>query len=347
MPVNKEKSNLAALIGDKAKKAHENHKTDTTKWGLQQLPAGIVGGVAQINKAYWSTYKDGNNLGKPYVYLGGIVKSPARFKDMDIEGQIVSRILPLCETAGFKPKSFDDNYAEVLNALRQLGVDTSESSFDDLESILNTLQEEQPHTKFSTRGWTPPASKANPNPTEMVFVQFDGVTEWHGAEANGKAPALKDNTKKPSKANANADGADPDAAEQGDSGEDNIDELVALAEADDGDAQDKLKAIAGYLDIDGKKVDNAPSWTAVGNYIKKAQAEAAGESGEPEAGDDELKKGDVVKFKPFDKMTKKPAKKAIDCEVIVVNKAKGVVTIKSLVDMKTLYKEVPIDQLGS
>ena len=139
-------------------------------------------------------------------------------------------------------------------------------------------------------------------------------------------------------------------------------DLDALAEVADGDDEDaaseaseKLTALALEAGVDKAKVKKADNWASVVEMIREAQ----GEAGEEETAEEEEEESDAKipekgenyyytvldsKGKPIIGANKKP-KKPVEVEVIAVDKAKETVTLKNLDDKKTLYKNVPFDQL--
>ena len=62
--------NLAASL-----KAHAKDETDYTQ-DYSSLPAGIIGGIAELREARMGTYKSGKSVGGQYIYLAGVVITP-------------------------------------------------------------------------------------------------------------------------------------------------------------------------------------------------------------------------------------------------------------------------------
>lgn len=344
MPVQKGPSSLMAKLGDRGKKAHEAHKGDEVQYGMVNLPAGISGGVAQLVSVKWAEHKDGDNKGKPYVNFQAVAKAPKEHKGQVVEGLRASITIPLYDTPNRKcrgePGTFDAWYAELLNEFKKLGVDTSEVGFDQLEDVMQSLSAEKPHTKFSTRAWQPPrkpGQKEDPDP--MVFTQFDGACEWSGGSSSG----VEDHTGHSASANGDGTTADDDLAE-----------VAELAQKGSDDAIEKMQRLAQEAGVTQDDVDGAANWGEVAELIMAARGGST-TSGDDDAkteeeppADEAPKKGAVYFFQPIDPKTKKPyidpktkkAKKAIECEVLAVNKHKETVELLNLDDKKTKYKDV-------
>lgn len=116
---------------------------------------------------------------------------------------------------------------------------------------------------------------------------------------------------------------------------------VALGEegdTDDGqEARDKLQEAATAAGLDP---DSYPSWAELGAALAEGSPEDAPAEEEiaPEV-------GNIFFYKPVDPKTKKPAKKAIECEVKAVFAAAKKVNLLNLDDKKTSYKSIPWSEL--
>lgn len=121
--------------------------------------------------------------------------------------------------------------------------------------------------------------------------------------------------------------------EASDEEEIDLDALGASADAEDEEAQAKLTELAGEYGLDPNDGGSYPDWSTLATAIGEAA-----EGGETEAEDFTPVKGAIYMYKP------KGAKKAIECEAIVVGGT--TVTLKSLADGKTLYKAVPHEELS-
>ncbi len=182
------KGGLFAKLGNRLQKAHEEHKNDETKFGGGgNLPPGIEFGIAQLNEVVFGTVEQGKqNAGEIYFRASGIVVSPKTHtyqpsptdkpQTVTIEGMRTGIFEMICDTTKTDGTvvSAEDHYANVLNELRKLGVDTSTIGFDDLEGVATMLSEEKPYFKFRTS-----AGKATPQyPTPRTFENWGGVCEY-------------------------------------------------------------------------------------------------------------------------------------------------------------------------
>ncbi len=373
MAMQKQTSGLLAKLGNRMAQAHEAHKSDETSFGIINLPAGISGGIAQLVTAKWDEYKPGTKYpGKPFVLLRGIAKLPREHGGVPVEGQGVMMTIPLCDTPDRmkdnQPRTFDDNYADLLNEFRKLGVNTAETGPGDVEAILQHLQQEKPHYRFSTRGWTPPKKKpTDPEPKEMVFTQFDGICEYVDHTSNGDATmngvqdesggggvesSMESGTQETSTKGETLTsevGGGESFSEFGD--------LASLAEAADGGdqaAQAQLKEAAMNTGATEEEVDSAESWTAVAEMVSATQDTSTGqEQQEAEAQEGEKEwepeREQCYKYKPvtIDPKSKKKviAKKPVEVEVTAVDKNNRTVALKNLENTKQSFKAVKWDDL--
>lgn len=342
---------LLAKLGARAQQAHEAHKNDTTTIGNPQLPAGINDGIAQLREFKFGEFKEGKNKGKPYFLVAGVVKEPKEFNGQDIEG-LRTQIGPeaLCDTPGVsgKRKTFDDHYAYLLATLRTLGVNTSETTFNNLEETALALARAQPHFRFRT--WTSKPTPQFPNP--RVNHDWTGLCEYNGQAS--ATSAVEDNSAVPAAdvveeqvSEASAAGEASEAA--GASADQTIEELVALADSDGTDAAEtaarkQLKDMALALGLDEDLVANAADWAEVGGIIEAAQNADPSVLEEQEPAKPIV--GNVYHYRIIDPATKKPAidkkskrpLKPVEVSCTAVDEAKKTVNIKNLDDGKTLYK---------
>lgn len=370
MPVQSGKSNLLAKLGQKARAAWDAHRGDEVRFGIVNLPPGISGGVAQLVTAKWDEYKVGTKYaGKPYVLLRGIALRPAEHRGVPVRGQGVMLTIPLCDTPDRKcngqPGTMENWLAELMNEFRKLGIEIGDdSSPDDIEAFLAALQEEKPHFRFSTRGWTPPATPQSPNPDEMVFTQFDGRCDAPDEESSA-ASGVQDQTGQRTSRNGPATSAGrpvPKTApaetsadefnEFGDSSEPDLDALAEDAANGDDEAIAQLTELAVAAGRSEEDVGNALKWETVVEWIRAASegGEEAPEGEEEPAAEEEEepwepKKTDIYLYKPLDPKTKRPVKKAIECEVTAVDKKTNTVQLKNLDNPKLVYKNVKWDDL--
>ena len=356
MPAQKATNSLVKLLGAKGQKAHESHKADETKYGIIQLPAGINNGKAQLKTVKWDTYKDGDLKGQPYIQFRGIAISPDMHNGVQVSGQGVMLMYPLCDTPKRKlnkvPGTFEGWYGEVLNEFRKLGVDTSETSFDDIEAIIAGLNESQPFFNFSTRGWTPAKTKENPNPSEMVFVQYDGLSEEEPQEVDPNEDVQDQQTE------TSGDGTEPPTEEVASAEE--PEDLNALAViADDPKAKDtvkdaaqaKIQEAANSVGISQDDQNKTATWTELVAMIAAAasgkdqtiepepepEPEPAKEWA-PEKGMVDVKWQPMANGKPAVGKDKKPLK-PVQCEITAVYSKNKTCDLKRL-DTKAAVKGV-------
>lgn len=140
-----------------------------------------------------------------------------------------------------------------------------------------------------------------------------------------------------------------------------LDGLVMRAtEQEDEQAQDELiqMAVAAGYDESFVTSDKVQSWASLAEMIRNPQTgseEAELASSDESSSDAESEPTplatpavkDVVHFNPIDPKTKKPAKKAVECEVISVDKKAKTVKLKLLRDGKTIFNAVPWDKIAS
>lgn len=293
MPVSTGKSSLFEQLGSKLLEAHNEHAADETKVdSFGDLPAGIVGGVAQVTKVWFDTFKKGDNAGKPYYMAMATVKRPKEAPDGSIIEGLSTKIgpIPLCDTPkSMNKKTVSDHLKDVYDELRKLGVNTKTLDPKNLELVATLLTKQKPHIKFRT--WKGEATPAFPQPrTQHIWMGLINFSE------NG-APHVEES--------ASAESVDETAFQPA---EGDLAALVAAAESGDDDAGAKLTSMALEAGVSNEKVENATSWSDVGELITAANRllPAAPTS----SGD--IKSGSCWYYKP-PKM-----KKAVECEVTSV-----------------------------
>lgn len=367
MPPQKKPSSLAKKLGEKGRRAHDAAKDKPVSYGRVELPPGIVGGVARLADAKWDEYKTGDKTGKPYVMFRGVVLSPLKHGNVRTEGQQFNVMIPLCDEPTKKnaeggPRTFEDNYDTLLNHFRMLGVDTEGTTIDDLDAILETLRPNPEEGRegvtylFSTRSWTPPKTAANPDPTPMVFTQIDGLAEDYDGEPDAET---QDDTATAGEDEAEEEAAFDDGATIHEEDEDTAAVLKALAKkADKGDkaAAKTLTAAAKEAGIKQKTIDDSDSWADIvalivgGDEDEEAEeeeeeteeAEEPAEEPEEEESDDFIPHvEDVFGYRPVDKVTKKPSKKAVEVEVDKVYPKTKTADVHVLGDAKKTFAGVP------
>ncbi len=321
------KSGLAAKIGKRAKSSHDAHKDDTTTYSAGgDLPAGIVGGVAQLVDCKFDVFKKGDNKGEYYFYAAGVAKSPKEFEGMHVEGLRTSITEPMCDTPDRARETVEDHYGWVLNELRKLGVDTSELEFEDIEAAVEAVKEERPHFRFRT--WQGKPSKQFPNP--RVNSDWRGACEFE--EEEGEDDVVDETTE------------EEEEAEEGES----LDDLAAAAENEEDEksakaAQARLGELAEAVGIDEEAAEAIDTWPGLVEAIREASEEE--EEEEVEAGEEEEEeeveppqKGDVFQYKP------PKARKAVNVEITAIFTGKRTCNAKNL-DTNKLYRSVSWDDL--
>lgn len=159
----KKKVSLAQKLGAKLTQAHNKAKDEPAKVGSARLPAGIEGGVAKLESLKIDLYEKGDYKDQPYFLARGTVISPETHEGRPIKG-LGTQIgpIPLCNTPGKTKATFAEHYADFLNALKLLGVDTAATEGDmtpeEVEEFLNTAMAElvnpdNPPTFFIFRTW--------------------------------------------------------------------------------------------------------------------------------------------------------------------------------------------------
>lgn len=353
MAVQKSTSNyLAQLQKDpEIVKAAAKHKNDKTTLGSGgDLPDGIEGGVAQLTQIKIEAYKSGDMKGKLFFSARAIVKVPEEYKGLAT--QIGPE--PLCATPNRKKATKADHVAWVQNELRKLGCDPTLLDVKNWGTLFETLLEEKPHIRFRT--WKGEATATFKNPR----VQHD----WRGLDPNFVSADGDDGVDETLDESAEDDSSESteevdESSEEGSEesgGDANLEALGEQADAGDEEAIDKLTELAGEAGIDP---DTIGTWAELATMLSEAGGEeevtdddGSGDdgSGEPEEGGEEdaeatepdatkPEKGDVFKYTPKNK------KKAVECEVVLVNPVKKWVTLKSVEGDDTLYKGVPFSAL--
>lgn len=384
MPPMNAKSGLAAKYGAKLDSAVQKHAGDETKYGQQRLPGGINNGIAQLKECYFKQVEAGKqNAGEYFFRAMGVVVFPKTVATADgvvtVEGAQTSIIEMVCDTKKKDGSTVtqEEHVANILNEMRKLGADTSNSTAADLEDLAAALAEAQPYFKFSTSETKP--TKEYPNP--RVFENWHGTQgledyvppEDGGANEGGTddgsgdvvaapapkpAPAPKtaptksptpapsgSKTPPPKKPAAPAKTPEP-PPEEPDPAELDSGDLTTLAErADGGDekAGGRLTEMAEAAGVSDDEIKAASNWEEVADLIRNAgnPAEESGESDEwtgPEI-------GNVYYHLPVDPKTKKPAKKKVECEVIDSNTTDKTCSMKDLSNPKVVYRNVSWDTI--
>ena len=277
------------------------------------LPGDIRNGVAELVEAKIGQYQSGQNEGKDFLYLAGVVISPKTAVEvkkiwkggkaevvstevLTVKGQRTSVMIPLCETSnkdGSKTTDEATNFQTAANELMKLaGAECLEGVDDDdaLNNLLTELKNMNPpiRFKFSTRSKEPTAA----HPESGVWPH-----NWHGTENLPKVedagddiqddnelaeePAAEETSPKkgpPAKAGPKTK---PEPEPEVPFGDD-LDDLVADANGTDKKkkvvATNRLKELAMAAGQAEDDVDNAENWEAVAEMCRgDAATEGDGE----------------------------------------------------------------------
>lgn len=363
---------LSKMVGSKLATAHKAHAADETKYGIVELPAGINGGICRLATAKLDEYKEGKNKGEPYAMFRAIAISPEVHADRPVKGQGVMFMFPLCETRKNKNGtevviSFDENYANFLNELRKWGIDTAAipagaDTATAIDRVMLALQQAKPLGRFSTRGWTPPPTKQDPTPKEMVFTQFDGVMSPEEAEQTTASQTsvagsgFDDNSNGGSDDTGTTSGGEDEGGSDGGSG--GIDLATLAEEAQNGDmaAIEQMKDKARAYGINERVIEEAPAWQTGAEECPEGESlqeliEAAMNTsvdGGPAPSDPEPEPEPTwePKVKGTCNYQMKAGGKKIQVRVDAIDKKNGFATLTNLADKKKIEK-VPLGKLSA
>jgi hypothetical protein len=358
MPKQTGKSPLLAKLGSKLEKAVTKHSTDETEFDTGgNLPAGIEGGVAQLNECCFKQIAAGKtNAGEFMFYASGIVVAPQDHNGVPIVGLRTQISEVVCDTPTRSRKTVDEHVEWILNEMRKLGLDTSDVSAENLEEAAAQLKEAAPFFRFRTWKGQPAKSGPYKGKEPMTNHVWQGACEYQGEGTPDDA--TKDET-----GDSEEETPEPENAEL------DLDALAKAADKGDEDAQVQLEEAAEEAGVPKKKVDAAKKWKEVAALIQAAQAsedeeededsddedeeeESEDEDTEEESEDEEEdedeedeEEDEEEEVEPevggaFD-YTPKGKRKPVSCEVVALSKSKKTVTLKNLDDGKTLYKGVP------
>jgi hypothetical protein len=324
-----------AKYGNRLDTAIKKHAHDETKFGLQRLPPGIIGGVARLVECGVFPSDNDKYKGEYYFRAAGVIISPAsvayKGNSVAIEGRQTSVVEMICDTvdSNGKRKTMEEHAVVVLNELRKLGAspDSLAEGLGALESICAELKEAAPYFNFSTSEGKKTIDPKTKEPREpMVFEN------WHGTRGlENYVPAATNGVDDRTGAESHPPtGDDPEPSET----EETVDLQALLADATGdnvNDSQAKLEEMAIAAGKTQDEVNNAKSWEEVVGWIEGTGAEAPAD--EPDKPDEpyEPSKGDLVKIEVLkDSKNPKKGSKIIEVEVLTVNKKGKTVTVKNL-----------------
>lgn len=345
------KTNQLAKLGARVAKAHEAHKNDETKYGIVDLPAGIKRGRAKLATCKFAEYKEGKNKGELYAMFRSIAETPEIHDGTRVRGQGVMQMIPLCDTVKTKDgkevtTTFEEHWAELLNELRKFGLNTAAMpNHNVVEAAMLSLENSHPQHWYSTRGWTPPKTQKDPNPKEMVFVQFDGVLTSEEL-ASEPAPSPSSGFAEPEGGGGGDDaGSGSDTASGGEDFD--LADIAQNAETGDMSAIDLMKDAARKVGITEDEIDNSSSWVSQGEgtslyeMIVAKQSEGEGQTGEPEAPAWEPKVGATCTY------TVKAGGKQKQVKIEKIDKKAETADLLDLADKKTKIAKVPFAKLSA
>ncbi len=307
----KEQSKTLAVLKKKSKGAFARaRKTEAAAAG-QQLPDGLVKAVARLDSYKLALDKNQN----PYFAITGVVKEPEEYKGMK-----ATSLHFIKETTGQYAKSVEERLEKLVSDIKLLGGETDEAEIDDLPIILEELVEEHPHYFFNT--WKPDADRS-----AMVMIQ--GLAEdWEDddedieeteEDEDEEAPFDEDEEEEDEETedepedddeDEEEDYEDEEADEEGEEEDEDEDSLVEDEDTDDDESEETIDE--EVEDEEDEEEETEEDWA-------------------PE-------KGEYYKYKA------PKARKATDCEVTKVSKAKETVSVERSSDGKT-FDNVPWTEL--
>lgn len=290
------------------------HAQDKTDFGFIEMPPGITGGVAQVTKCYFGTYKKGENEGERYFMAIATGIEPVTAPNgAQARGATIQLMEPICETTTRAGKTTpeDDHVASVMNEIRKMGVDTSEvSCFEDLEELAQAVQDAAPYVRFATSQGEP--TKEFPDP--RIWHNWNGLAEGYEQEETddveeegvGEIPEHGE--------------APPDDEVPFDTAD--INSIAEAADYGDTLAEELMTEKAAEAGIDDDFVKEANDWSVVADAIVAESEEEKVEEG-PE-------KGSVYQYKP------PRARKSVEVQVTAIFKTKRTCNVKNLETNKVI-----------
>jgi hypothetical protein len=335
----KQAAGLASRLGAKMAQAHEAHRGDPIKLdGGERLPAGIEGGIAELDKIYFGIFKDGDNKGKDYFTASAVMQEPEYFtppggSPIKVRGMPTRLFpIPLCDTPKHpneNKRSFDYWYGEMLQVLKKLGVNTATIGPNELESTVAALQSmaDQGQLHFKVRTWKGEPTDEYPNPrvNEVWGMRVDYTP---GEPSQG----VQDGT----------GGTSPTTTATGAGEEPDLDALAQEADANlaaggnGGLASNRLQELALAAGISVETFNDAPSYAAVVGMMRSGTTE--------EAADDTMEwKPEVGTVYGY----KDPKQKGKKIEVVCksVDEAASTADCQDNANKKRMLKAIPWDVL--
>ncbi len=380
MPVQQQMSSFASKLGSRVAQANAEHKDKPVDTGNLRPPAGIKNGTAKLSSMYTKEYMDGDYKGQTFFRGSAIVMLPETLNGQKCAGSVTSVMIPLCDQPAKgerKGRTFSQNWFDFQNLFKLLGImPPNEAGTDEAAGLriqayyfaamqaLTNPQRGPVYISFSTRGWTPPKTAQQPNPSEMVFEEWHGLATFDATHNPAAAVSEQPDPHSlpPNMPNGTASHTAPFnefAPPAGAAPSDLTDEVSALIETamndpegatDEGAAATlRLEELAFAAGWSKEQTSAAADWAAVGEMALNPSA-ASGKPLIPNAS--EVTTGSKWKFA---KRTKEGAKlknakgeefPPQEVEVVTVDAAGKTCTLKSVKDGKPVVdirSKKPID----
>ena len=200
MPVQTQMSSFAARLGGRVAQANAEHRDAPLDTGNRRLPPGIRAGVAKLSAMYTKQQTEDSQgktpKGETFFRASAVVMLPEQYNGEKVAGMLTQVVIPLCDVAAKgqrKAQSFSDNWYEFQNLFKLMGIvppnetqqtdptgQRTEAYYFAAMKTLCDPKRPPVYVEFSTRGWTPPKSPTQPNPEEIVFETWHGLSQWNG-----------------------------------------------------------------------------------------------------------------------------------------------------------------------
>lgn len=207
------KSRIVGKIKKRSKGAWKKSRSKQASARGQQLPGGIVRGVAQF-----SSYNiDENDNKVPFISLTGIVKEPEEYRG--------ARATVTHRFEETERESIEDKMDKFSSDLQLLGCDTEGTTEDDWDGLLAELVKDKPHFYFNTREWEFTGRDGSTVKGTTVFIQ--GLAEdWDDDDEvpNDDEPEDDEDGEDNEPDDEPEDDDDDSADDDGDDSEDDSDE---------------------------------------------------------------------------------------------------------------------------
>ena len=367
MPATVGKNNVQAAIAATKKLVpgadrKYRDKPAESKGGM--LPAGVRG-IALLSGFKFDVKSDGFYQGKPFVAFRGVVKQCKDAQGNDYRGSLFYHEVVFADGRawGKKPgKKAEVKVDEAMNNMKLLGADLSEATFDDWQDIMETLIGDNTHFYFRT--WSSEDTKDSKTPSRNPRVNTEIIRKAENfVDDEETVTVVEDSETETNEEEQTEEEIGDEEAHDSTNGqptEEQEQDYVALAAVADStdkkkaaQAKEAAKVIQSAAEEAGVDFESLGSWGEVAEAIVgtsqddgEAQTEDQEEVTEEEPEEEAPPaRGDVFNYKPIDPKTKKPVRKAVECEVIKVYGPKKKVDLKNLENNKTTYKDVDWEKL--